>query len=170
MAAPEKRKLALDTNVLFDLAANKDFAHTFREAFQEKGYVLNVAPTVIQELSNAAFTWTGDRQHLAEQAHRALSCMRREWNIVPFDLIPVGHGITKQFARLLHTRGLLPDEEINDGLILAEVALSETPAIATYDGHMLDILPRYLEEAFKDFDLMPVLPMHPARLLKTIGH
>jgi len=166
MAAPEKKKIALDTNVLFDLGANRDFAHFFREAFQERQYALNVAPTVIQELSIAALRWTGEGQ---EQAHRALSCMR-EWGIVPFDLVSVGHGITEQFVRLLHTRGLLPEEEVNDGLILAEVALNETPALATHDHHMLDIHPKYLEEAFKDSDLMPVLPITPARLLKTIGH
>jgi hypothetical protein len=39
MAAPGKKKLlALDTNLLFDLAADKDFAHTFREVYQEHGY------------------------------------------------------------------------------------------------------------------------------------
>jgi hypothetical protein len=48
MAAPEqKKKFALDTNVLLDLAADKDFAHTFREVFQEKGYALMVPPTAI---------------------------------------------------------------------------------------------------------------------------
>jgi hypothetical protein len=39
MAGPGKKKLlALDTNLLFDLAADKDFAHTFREVYQERGY------------------------------------------------------------------------------------------------------------------------------------
>jgi len=36
--------LALDTNLLFDLAADKDFAHTFREVYQERGYSLVVPP------------------------------------------------------------------------------------------------------------------------------
>lgn len=41
MAAPgQKKRLALDTNLLFDLAAGKDFAHTFREIYQERGYAL----------------------------------------------------------------------------------------------------------------------------------
>jgi hypothetical protein len=46
MAAPGKKKLlALDTNLLFDLAADKDFAHTFREVYQERGYSLVVPPS-----------------------------------------------------------------------------------------------------------------------------
>ena len=41
MAAPgQKKQLALDTNVLFDLAAEKDFAHSFREVYQERGFSL----------------------------------------------------------------------------------------------------------------------------------
>jgi predicted nucleic acid-binding protein len=52
MAAPAQKKLlALDTNLLFDLAAEKDFAHAFREVYQERGYSLVVPPTVIQELT-----------------------------------------------------------------------------------------------------------------------
>ncbi|HXP61925.1 MAG TPA: hypothetical protein VN829_15625 [Dongiaceae bacterium] len=41
MAASHPRKsLALDTNLLPDLAAEADFAHTFREVFLEKDYLL----------------------------------------------------------------------------------------------------------------------------------
>ena len=55
MAGPEqKKKLGLDTNFLLDLAADKDFAHTFREVFQERGYLLVVPPTAVQELTYAA--------------------------------------------------------------------------------------------------------------------
>jgi len=36
---------------LFDLAAEKDFAHSFREVYQERGFSLRVPPTVIQELT-----------------------------------------------------------------------------------------------------------------------
>ena len=56
MAGQEKKKrLALDTNILFDLAAGEDFAHDFIGVFIEKGYVFSVPPTVVQELS--AFAW-----------------------------------------------------------------------------------------------------------------
>ena len=53
-ARGQKKRLALDTNLLFDLAAEKDFAHTFREVYQERGYSLAVPPTVIQELAYCA--------------------------------------------------------------------------------------------------------------------
>ena len=35
-----KKQLSLDANFVFDLAAQKEFAHDFLEAFQKKGYAL----------------------------------------------------------------------------------------------------------------------------------
>jgi hypothetical protein len=40
----QKKEFALDSNILFDLAAEKDFAHAFREGYQERGYSLRVPP------------------------------------------------------------------------------------------------------------------------------
>jgi predicted nucleic acid-binding protein len=50
MEARTQKQLALDTNVLFDLADGKDFAHDFREISRRKGYALLVSPTVVAEL------------------------------------------------------------------------------------------------------------------------
>jgi predicted nucleic acid-binding protein len=163
-ALEQKKKFALDTNVLLDLAADKDFAHTFREVFQQKGYVLMAPPTAVQELAFAAINKTGEDQRLA---HRALSCMR-EWGISPFDLMPVGHGITEQFTRRLTNRGLLPEEEVNDGQILAEASLANIAVLATADHHLLDIDEADLLAAFSDSDLPPVRPFHPKSLLKAV--
>lgn len=165
MAAPEqKKKFALDTNVLLDLAAGEDFAHTFREVFQEKGYILLVPPTAVQELAFAALNKSGEKQRLA---HRALACMR-EWGISPFDLKPVGHGITEQFTHHLTSRGLLPGEEVNDGQILAEASLAGIPVLVTSDHDLLNIEEADLLTAFNNFDLAPVSPFHPKKLLKAV--
>jgi len=51
MAAAPKKPLALDTNLLLDLAGDEDFAHEFREEFSARGYVLLVPPTVVAELT-----------------------------------------------------------------------------------------------------------------------
>ena len=42
-----KKRLALDTNVLFDLANGQEMAHDFKEVFQSNGYTLVIAPTVV---------------------------------------------------------------------------------------------------------------------------
>jgi hypothetical protein len=38
MAAPAQKKLLALDNLLFDPAAEKDFAHAFREVYQERGF------------------------------------------------------------------------------------------------------------------------------------
>ena len=48
--AAQKKQLSLDANFVFDLAADKDFAHDFREIFQRKGYALVLPPTTAHEL------------------------------------------------------------------------------------------------------------------------
>jgi len=85
--------LALDTNLLFDLAAEKDFAHTFREVYQERGYSLAIPPTVIQELAYCALEKHCAETPLAAKALRQL----RAWGLSAFDLKSVGHGVTEQF-------------------------------------------------------------------------
>lgn len=95
MAGPVREKpLSLDTNLLLDLADGKDFAHTFREVFLEKGYSLRASPTVIQELTFFALY---DRGEKGDLARKALQCMR-QWQIKPFDLTSVGHRITERFT------------------------------------------------------------------------
>ena len=42
--AAQKRQLCLDTNLIFDLAGDEDFAHDFRETFQDRGYALVMPP------------------------------------------------------------------------------------------------------------------------------
>lgn len=49
MVAHTQKRLSLDTNLLFDLADRKDFAHDLRETCQDKGYALLMAPTVVAE-------------------------------------------------------------------------------------------------------------------------
>ena len=49
MAGSPKKSLALDANLLLDLAEERDFAHEFREEFQGRGYSFAVPPTALAE-------------------------------------------------------------------------------------------------------------------------
>jgi hypothetical protein len=53
MAANQKKRLALDTNLLLDLARKSDFAYDFRAVFQAANYSLLAGPTVFRELGFA---------------------------------------------------------------------------------------------------------------------
>ena len=163
MGAQAKRQFALDTNVLFDLARNEDFAHTFLEVSIEKGYFLFVTPTVVQELD-----FLRSDPEDGEFACRALRRML-EWKITPYDLFAVGHGITEQFALSLIRKGFLPEAEFNDGQILAETSLAGIPVLITSDSHILSIDPSGLNAAFADKDLHPVAAMAPKNVLRAFG-
>lgn len=158
-----KRQLALDSNILFDLANGRDFAHTFREVFQSRGYSLKVSPTVIQELSFQAFVKNNADSPIAL---KALSEMRN-WGIIPFDLAPTGHAITEHFSDVLIKKGFLPEGEKHDGFILAEASLAYIPVVATRDDHLLGIDITALRAQFENLDLFPVSPAHPATLLRA---
>lgn len=160
MAAQAIRsKLALDSNILIDLGERKQFAHDFLVAYQSQG--LGVPPTVVQELTDLAFN---DSHHASKFAFEALANMR-QWQIFPYDLKSVGHGITEVDARKLISSGLIPEDEFNDGLILIETALACIPILVTSDKHLLGINPASLVKALGDFDLPAVTVLHPKAML-----
>jgi len=50
MAGYQKKRLALDSNLLLDLARGLNFAHDFHAVFRAANYSLMVGPTVFSEL------------------------------------------------------------------------------------------------------------------------
>jgi hypothetical protein len=163
--AAQKKQLSLDANVIFDLAAGQDFAHDFREIFQGKGYSLVLPPTAAFEL-HIIFTH-GDGETERELARIGLTCLK-QWDIRPFDLDSAAEVISGQFARTLLRQRLIPEDEFNDGLILAETSLAEIPLLVTSDQHLLNIDEDALQLAFNDADLSPTRPVHPRRLLRIV--
>jgi predicted nucleic acid-binding protein len=159
-----KKQLALDTNVLVDLAERKDAAHSLRATFQQRGYLLLITPTVVAELD--ALSYYGEPAQQTA-AHRALNKLF-EWSIKPLVLATIQKDIAESFAKRLPLAGLLPGDEFNDGLILAESSLAEIPLLVTSDKHLLDIDETALRLAFHDADLLPVSPVHPRRLLRAL--
>jgi hypothetical protein len=166
MARPIVKQLALDTNILFDLARPLEITHEFREAFLAAGYLLRVPPTAVQELVFASEDEEQEPKHRALAA-RALKGMIG-WQIKPFDLAAVGHGLTDAFAKKLLAKGLLPEREYNDGLILAETSLADIPMLVTRDKHLLDIDPTLLKLTFDECDLPHVYPAHPRSLWRAM--
>jgi len=157
--APHRPRFALDTNVLIDLGEGKPFAQRFLASFRNAG--LATPPTVVQELVHIAST-----SHPAQNfALIALTNMRR-WNVLPFDLIAVGHGITEVNARKLIASGILPDTEFNDGLILVETSLACISTLITSDNHLLAINPPQLAQKLAEFDLPTVSIYHPRDFLR----
>jgi predicted nucleic acid-binding protein len=164
MAASQKKRLALDTNLLLDLAAGGDFAHEFREEFQGHGYALLLPPTVVAELELLADVGAERRSGLARAALAKLSA----WGCHAVALSSTELAIAQQFGLRLLARQLIPDEERNDGKILAQASLAEIPLLVTSDKHLLNIDEEALLLAFQEADLFPVHPVHPRRLLRAL--
>ncbi len=160
-----KKQISLDANFVFDLAAQKEFAHDFLEAFQGKGYALILPPTAFLELH--IILARSDSEAERELARTALDDLAR-WSIRPFDLDSTAEAICDQFVRILIHQRLLPEGEFNDGLILAETSLEQVPLLVTSDKHLLDIDEDALLLAFNEADLAPVHPVDPKRLLRAL--
>jgi predicted nucleic acid-binding protein len=107
MAANPKKSLALDTNILLDLAESKDFAHEFKEEFLSRGYSLLVPPTVIAELAFFAGYKNLAQRELADIALEKLVA----WRCQPFTLSSVQMLTAARFAARLAEAPLLPETE-----------------------------------------------------------
>ena len=149
--------IAVDTNVPLDLADDKEHALDALEVVRRRlkpGRIL-ITPTAFQELVFLADE--GECAADRDQAKRALRGLAG-WGLELVNLVPVGHGIVERIADKLQEAGLLPAEEYNDGLILAEAALLDCAILLTGDAHLrgLDFQRASLE--LKAFDVeMPVI-------------
>jgi predicted nucleic acid-binding protein len=119
---PRSPLIAVDTNVPLELADCKEHALDALDVIGRrlKPARILVTPTVFQELVYLADG--GATKAEREQAARALRGLA-QWGLDLVNLVPVGHGIVERIADKLQESQLLPAEEYNDGLILAEASL-----------------------------------------------
>ncbi|MBE0542648.1 MAG: hypothetical protein IH623_14915 [Verrucomicrobia bacterium] len=164
MATSTKKSLALDTNLLLDLAEGSDFAHDFREEFVGRGYGLVVPPAVLAELEALVVAGRVPQCDFAITALESLVA----WECQPFLLSALSLSIAACFAERLLDLRLIPETERNDGKILAQTSLMQIPFLVTSDKHLLDIDEEALLLALNEADLLPVHPVHPKRLLKAL--
>ena len=135
LAIPRPMLIAVDTNVLLDLALGVetiiDAIETIRKRLPSVRFV--VPPTVLQEL--ALLFQTGDTERQRKAAHLALISLR-EWKLEPLNLVPVGHGIVERIGDALRNEGLIPVAERNDSFVIAEAALIECGILLSSDAHL----------------------------------
>lgn len=129
------------------------------------GSAVVILPTVIQELAHLADA-PDEPPDVRRAARRALSSLLHEWRFRPVNCVPVGHGIVEETARKVLGSGLLPVEEFNDALILAEAALVGAWILLTSDRHLLDIDPGRLKEVLEACDVAVPLIASPRRIVR----
>ena len=160
--------VALDTNVLMDLARREESTMDAMDLIRRRlpGAAFMVLPTVIQELT--FIVRKGEAAKEQGDAERALRGIRR-WGFHPINFIPAGHAITDSVATKIRTAGLLPTQEVNDALFVAEAALAGCALIVSSDRHISDIDQPRLNEPLHQADVSAVVISSPRKILREFG-
>lgn len=162
MAESLNKRCALDVNFLLDLAERRDFALAFLELAGEYYCPLCLCPTAFIELEYLAKTGAPKQKKAAAISVNSL----HKWAVYVFDLTPVEHGCTKEFARRLIRKGYLDEEEYNDGLILGEAGCFGIPILVTSDSHLLDIPQNVVTAELRAADFFPTVVASPQKIVR----
>ena len=127
------------------------------------GIAFLVLPTVIQELTYIALV--GDTPKEQGDAKHALGGIRA-WGFHPINFIPAGHAITDSVATKIRAAGLLPTQEVNDSLFVAEAALAGCNIIVSSDRHIRDIDQPRLNQLLNESDVSAVVISSPRKILR----
>jgi predicted nucleic acid-binding protein len=161
MAAGLNRKWALDTNVVIDLAANIDAAWTLVEIAKERGYTLHVTRRVLAELADLALR--GSSIEIRKYSRHALEKLD-DWNISELSGTPTDGAVAIQFSVAARGSGLIPQPEVNDGIILAEASLGGAALLVSGDKHVNGMDQDELRLLFESRDMRPISTTSPAKL------
>ena len=164
---PKPIEVALDTNVLLDLANDDevviDCIQTIRKRIPT--VVFLVLPTVIQEL--VAVSEIGETPLARKLALKALKNIRSPWGFCAVNFLPVGHGIVEETARKIRANGLLPEEKIHDSFLLAESGLRDASILLSNDAHIKDMDQRALKLLFDECDIGCPLIASPRKIVTS---
>ena len=166
MAASSNRPqlVAVDSNILFDLALDLDdvvdAVSLIRERLPFSRFL--IPPTVQHEFANLAFRGEGQKRETARKAIQ----LCQSWSIVPASLIAVRHGIAERIAERMREQALVPDEEINDSLVLAESALLECSILLTSDEHLRGLDFEHLTLELRAFDVTAPVIATPREIVR----
>ncbi len=132
-------RLAADTNVLLDVAEGVESVLDALTVIQQRlpGADRLVVPSVLDEL--AFLCQSGHNQRVRHSAQCALRSLRQGKAFRPLLELPFGSGVVEEVATAIRHRGLLPAEEVQDALILAETALLGCGLLLTSDVHLRGI-------------------------------
>ena len=85
---------------------------------------------------------------------------------VQHELIPVRHGIAERIAQRLREQRLIPEEEVNDSLVLAESALLGCSLLLTSDEHLRGVDFERLTLELRSFDVPAPVIATPREIVR----
>jgi predicted nucleic acid-binding protein len=115
-------RLALDTNVLLDLAEGVESVLDTLAVLHQRlpGSDVLVVPSVLDEL--AFLCDSGETDRVRRSALQAVKLVREQEQFRALLELPSPTALVDDVAREIRSRGLLPRQEVHDSLILAEAA------------------------------------------------
>lgn len=96
------KRLALDTNVLLDMAAGYEFALRFKKEFQARKFALYYPPGVAAELAHLSLEGNAEQRARAGIALDHLIL----WGLTPIILTDIEKGYRKNFMGFVEDRRL----------------------------------------------------------------
>jgi predicted nucleic acid-binding protein len=163
-------RLAVDTNVLLDFAEEID---TVLDAFDlldrrlpDKDML--VVPSVLDEL--AFLCDSGDTVRVRQSAARAIRLVQQHDRFRPFLELASQTAFVEELAREIRSRGLLPQQEVHDSLILAEATLLGCALLLTSDEHLRGVDHERLTLALHPFELVPPVIASPREIVRKFFH
>jgi predicted nucleic acid-binding protein len=113
-------------------------------------------------LASWAFRGDGQKQEAARKAIQ----LGQSWRIIPVNLIAVRHGIAERIAERIREQGLIPGEEVNDSLVLAESALLGCSVLLTSDEHLRGLDFERLTLELQGFDVTAPVIATPREIVR----
>ena len=130
-----KRFAALDTSFLLYLAAGDEDCETVVDWLVSNNIYPLVTGTVLQELADIE---QNDPDPFNRGNAREVETNISTWGFLSIPLEPTDNGIAKIIASRIVEKGLLPDENEDDGLVIAEAAIQNCNMLITYRKVLLD--------------------------------
>jgi predicted nucleic acid-binding protein len=158
-------RLAVDTNVLLDLAAGVHAVLDTLAVLDERlpGHDIVVVPSVLDEL--AFLSDLGDTASVRELAQEAIRLVREEDRFRPLLDLACHPTFVPEVAGEIRSRKLLPSEEVHDSLILAEAAVIGCGLLLTSDEHLRGVDHELLTLVLNPFDLVPPVIASPKEIV-----
>ena len=159
-------RLAVDTNVLLDLAGEVDdvldaIAIIVRRLPYTDKLVL---PSVLDELAFLADSGLTEQARLL--AGKAMQQLRAQRRFRPLLELPIPESEIQALADELLRRQLLPFEEFHDSMILAEAAMMSCGLLLSSDEHLRGIDHQELTWLLHGFELAPPVIATPREIAR----
>ena len=157
-------RLAVDSNFLMNLAHPKDVALDALEVIHRRlrGAQILAVPRVVKELAIKVIKEPDPEKRA--RARRALASMGT-WGICSVELTDLQKTIARSIAGKLLDQGIIPPEERNDALILAEAAFTRCNMLVTSDAHLLHIDRQRLRTLFAEHGIGAPVILSPWKIV-----